>query len=88
MSGKTGMTFMYGTNSFKRKSTLRGFTNSDLITCQQIALLGTSRLDIFSNILATEKKKSMTGNIITFVKKFMNFTNYKEVVGAVKNQLP
>jgi hypothetical protein len=51
-------------------------------------MLGTSRLDIFSNILATEKKKSMTANIITFVKKFMNFTNYKEVVGAVKNQLP
>lgn len=48
-------------------------------------MLGTSRLDIFSNILAIEKKKCMTSNIIGFVKQFMNFTSYKEVVSAVKN---
>lgn len=78
------MTFMYGTG----KKHPSGWTKSDLTVCNLIALLGLVRLEVFAGVTSAEQKDKIKAHTIDFTKRFMNFTNVKQVLGSIKHELP
>ena len=59
-----------------------------MIKGKLISLLGGARLEVFSNYYSARKKVIVKKNAIDFVRKFVNFKNYKDVIMAVKVDVP
>jgi UDP-galactopyranose mutase len=53
-----------------------------------ISMLGGARLEVFSHNYSARKKIIVKKNVIDFVRKFVNFKNYKDVIMAVKVDVP
>jgi len=51
-------------------------------------MLGGARLEVFSHYYSARKKVVIKKNVIDFVRKFVNFRNYKDVIMAVKVDVP
>jgi hypothetical protein len=65
-----------------------GWTQNDVIKGKLISLLGGARLEVFSHFYSARRKVAIKRNVIDFVRKFVNYRNYKDVIMAVKNDLP
>lgn len=50
--------------------------------------MGSARLEVFAHYYAAKKKIAIQKNVIEFVRMFVNLKNYKEVVMAIKVEVP
>lgn len=66
----------------------QGWKKNDVILSQVICLLGFVRLQIFKSLLEQDQKKAVQKNVVAFVKRFINFVNLKEILRAVKKDIP
>lgn len=51
-------------------------------------MLGGARLEIFANYNTAYKKVALQRQTVEFVRRFVNYKNYKDVLLAVKNDIP
>ena len=65
-----------------------GWTQNDVIKGKLISMMGGARFEVFSNYYIARKKIKVKKDVIDFVRKFVNFRNYKEIIMAVKNDIP
>ena len=65
-----------------------GFTQNDVIKGKLISSLCGARLEIFGHFSSARKKITVQKNIIEFVRRFVNYKNYKDVIMAVKVEIP
>lgn len=65
-----------------------GWKKNDVAVCQLISLLGYVRLEVFKCFLEEDQKKTVQKKVVSFVKEFMNFVNLKQVLRAVKTEIP